>query len=60
MCGCHTPKQRFIAMLCDSKTYAIIWHEISLKLSISKKIRGSEIMTLNYEKVSFQTYRTDV
>ena len=31
-----------------------------MKLNISKKITGLEIMTLKYEKISLQTYRTDV
>ena len=40
----------------------ILWHVISMKLSIGKKITGLEIMALNCEKnlACFQTYRTDV
>ena len=40
-------KQHFIVMACDSKLLAIIlWHVISAKLNIGKKITGLEIMTL--------------
>ena len=37
-CGCHMPKEHFTVMLCDSKLHAILWHVISLKLNIGKKI----------------------
>ena len=41
----------FIAMVCDSKSYAIIlWRVIIMKLSIGKKITELEIMTLNRKK----------
>ena len=43
MCGCRTPKQHFIAMACDSELHAmIIWHVMSVKLNIAKKIAGLE------------------
>ena len=51
MCGCHMPKQYFIAMACDSKLNNITWCVISMKLSIGKKITGLEIMTLNRKKI---------
>ena len=34
MCGCRTPKQRFITMACNSKSYAILWRVISEKLNL--------------------------
>ena len=43
MCGCYIPKQHFIAMACDSKLHAmILWHVMSVKLNIAKKIAGLE------------------
>ena len=52
MCGCHTRKQHFIAMMCDSKSHTIILGcVISVKLNIGKKIAGLEILTLNHEKI---------
>ena len=42
MRDCHTPKQNFIAMACDSKLLAMIWHVMSVKLDIAKKIAGLE------------------
>ena len=45
------PKQQFIAMACNSKSHAImLWHEISVKLNIGKKITRLEIMKLNHKK----------
>ena len=47
------PKQCFTVMACDSKLHAIIlWHVISVKLKIGKKITGLEILTLNCKKFS--------
>ena len=59
MCDCHTPKQDFIVMTCDSK---LLHHVISMKLNIGKKMTELEIMTLNYKKnlACFQTYSTGV
>ena len=52
MCGDRMPKQCCIAMASDSKLHAIIlWHVISVKLNIGKKITGLEIMTLNSETI---------
>ena len=34
MFGGHMPKTRFIAMACDSKSPAIIWQVITMKLNI--------------------------
>ena len=50
--GCHMPKQYFIAL----------WHVISVKSNIAKKITGLQIMTIELRKnlACFQTYRTDV
>ena len=46
------PKQRFADMAWDSKSHAIIlWHVVSVKLNIGKKITGLE-MTLNCKKFS--------
>ena len=43
MCGCCMPKQCFIAIACDSKWHTIIlFHVISMKLSIGKKTAGSQ------------------
>ena len=53
MCGCRMPKQYFIAVVCDSKLHAIIlWHVISMKLNIGKKITELQIMMLNHKKIS--------
>ena len=63
MCGHCIPKQHFSAIVCNSKSHAIIlWHLISIKLNIGKKITGLEIMTLSCKQnlACFQTYRTDV
>ena len=49
MCAYRTPKQHFIDMACNSKSTTILWHVISMKLNIAKKIAGLEIMTLNRE-----------
>ena len=59
MCDCHTPKQDFIVMACDSK---LLDHVISMKLNIGKKMTELEIMTLNHKKnlACFQTYSTGV
>ena len=47
--GCRPPKQRFTAMAYDSKLHAILlWHVISVKLNIGKKITRLEIMALNH------------
>ena len=52
MSGCSMPKQCFIAMACDSKLHTIIlWYVINVKLRIGKKITGTEIMTLNHQKI---------
>ena len=48
MCDCHTPKQDFIVMTCDSK---LLHHVISMKLNIGKKMTELEIMTLNHKKI---------
>ena len=41
-----------VSMACNSKSYTIIlWHVISMKLTIGKKIKGLEKMTLNPEKI---------
>ena len=48
MCDCHTPKQDFIVMACDSK---LLHHVISMKLNIGKKMTELEIMTLNHKKI---------
>ena len=45
------PKQHFIAMVCDSKLPAMIWHGMSMKLNIAKKTAGLEIMTVNRKKI---------
>ena len=40
------PKQRFIAMACDSKLHTIVSRcVISMKLNIGKNITGLEMMT---------------
>ena len=59
MCDCHTPKQDFIVMACNSK---LLHHVIIMKLNIGKKMTELEIMTLNDKKnlACFQTYRTGV
>ena len=59
MCDCHTPKQDFIVMACDSK---LLHHVISMKLNIGKKMTELEIMALNHKKnlACFQTYSTGV
>ena len=41
MCGCCMPKH-FVAMTCNSKLHAILWHVMSVKLNIAKKIAGLE------------------
>ena len=52
MCGDRMPKQCCIAMASDSKLHAIIlWHVISVKLNIGKKITGLKIMKLNSETI---------
>ena len=52
MSGDRMPKQCCIAMASDSKLHAIIlWHVISVKLNIGKKITGLKIMTLNSETI---------
>ena len=40
----------------------ILWHVMSVKLNIGKKIAGLEMITLNREKkiACFETYITDV
>ena len=56
-------KTTFFLMARDSKSHAIILeHESSIKLNISKKIEGLEIMIINREKnlAPFQSYRTYV
>ena len=62
MCGCHTPKQRFIAMASDSKSYTIIlWRVIIEKLNIGKKITNrvkNSDTELRKNLACFQTYRT--
>ena len=66
MCGCRMPKQYFIAVVCDSKLHAIIlWHVISMKLNIGKKItvRNNDAESQkNFQTYlqSFQTYRTEL
>ena len=38
--------------MCDSKLHAtILWFEMSMKLSIGKKVAGLEIIILNHEKM---------
>ena len=57
MCGCHMPKQHFIAMTC--KLHAmILWRVMSVNLNIAKKIAVLEIMTLNHEKMRHATLFT--
>ena len=52
MCDCRMPKQHFILMAYDFKLHVmILWHGLSVKLNIAKKIVGLEIMTLNREKM---------
>ena len=52
MCGCHMRKQRFIGMVCDSKSHAMIsCRVINIKWNIAKKMTGLVIMTLNREKI---------
>ena len=44
MCGTSTPKQRCIAMVCDSKSHTVIlWDVIKVKLNIVKKTTGLKI-----------------
>ena len=51
MCGCRTPKQRSVVIVCDLELHTtILWRVISMKLNIDKKITGLEIMPLNLEK----------
>ena len=38
------PKQHFTAMACGSKSHAMLWHMISMKLNIGEEITGLEIM----------------
>ena len=45
------PEQNFIAMACHSKSPAMLWHVMRVKMTIAKKIPGLEIMTLNREKM---------
>ena len=46
MCGCHMPKQHFIAMAGNSKLYIIVLRcVITMKLSVGKNIAGLEMMT---------------
>ena len=47
--GCGTPKQHFMAMVCNSKS--ILRHDMSGKLNIARKIAGLKIMTLNRERM---------
>ena len=49
-------------MACNSKSHVImLWHVISMKLNIGKKITGLEMMTSDQKKSAcFQTCRTDV
>ena len=58
MCDCHTPKQDFIVMACDSKFSPVL----TVRLNIGKKMTELEIMTLNHKKnlACFQTYSTGV
>ena len=59
MCGCHMPKQRFIAMAGNSKLHTIVLKcVISMKLNIGKNIAGLQMMT-SINKM-FPTDRTDV
>ena len=52
MCGYNMPKQCFIAMACDSKSYTIIlWSVITIKLNIGNKVMGLGILALNLEKI---------
>ena len=47
-----TPKQRLIAMVCDSELHTIIlWIVISMKLDVGKKMAGLETMTWDCEKI---------
>ena len=46
MCGCPIPKQRFIAIVGDSKFHTIVLRcAISMELNIGKNIKGLEMMT---------------
>ena len=59
MCGCHMSKQRFIAMVGDSKLHTIVLRcVISMKLNIGKNITGLEIMASMNQM--FPNYRNDV
>ena len=51
-CGCHIPKQCFMAMACDSKSHVILWSVISVNLNIGWKLTRLGMMTLNREKSS--------
>ena len=44
------PKQRFMAMTCDSKSRAILWSIISVKLNIGWKITELGMITLYSKK----------
>ena len=51
MCGCHAPKQDFIAMACNCKLHAILWRVIGMKRNIGSEITGLEMMTMNCVKI---------
>ena len=45
------PEQNFVVMVCHSKSPAMLWHVMSVKVTNAKKIPGLEIRTLNREKM---------
>ena len=58
---CHTPKQCFFAMACNSKLHSVIlWCVISKKLNIGKKITGLKIMTFNRKKIQHVSRRIEL